>query len=153
MPMMQLPLLSSPSEAVRRRRAIIHDVTAIDLLAVAPKTAVAWWIGQFTVLQTNSSVKQGREVPPICWKAPRHLLRATRLESWSIWQRHVVKLASEATWPRQELRNRLRRNKERCQLCFVPNRHTLPPLLCVPHLQEQCSKSFWVVHRDQLSRS
>ena len=105
------------AEAVRRRRAIIHDGTAIDLLAVAPKTAVAWWIGQFTVLQTYSSVKQRSEVPPIYWKAPRHLLLARRLESWSCWQRHVVKLASEVTWARQELRNRLGRNKERCQRC------------------------------------
>ena len=108
------------AEAVRRRRAIINDGTAIDLLTVAPKTAVAWWIGQFSVLQTNSSVKPRSEVPSIHWKGPRLLLRARRLESWSFWQRHKVKLASEATWARQELRNRLRRNKARCQLCLVP---------------------------------
>ena len=52
--MIQLPPLSSP---VRRRRAIIHDGTAIDLATVAPKTAVAWWTSQFSVLQTDSSVK------------------------------------------------------------------------------------------------
>ena len=86
------------AEAVRRRRAIIHGGTAIDLLTVAPKTAVAWWIAQFSVLQTNSSVKPRSEVPPIYWKGPRLLLRARTLESRSLWQKHMVKLASEATW-------------------------------------------------------
>ena len=32
----------------------------------------------------------------------------------------MVKLASEATWARQELRIRLRRNNEGCQPCLVP---------------------------------
>ena len=120
------------AEAVRRRRAIIHDGTAIDLLTVAPKTAVAWWIGQLSVLQTISSVKPRSEVPPISWKGPSLLLRARTLESRSFWQKHKVKLASEATWARQELRNRLRRNKEKCLALFGANRHTVPPLFCVP---------------------
>ena len=34
-----------------------HDGTAVDLRAVAPKTAVAGWIDQSTALQTDSSAK------------------------------------------------------------------------------------------------
>ena len=42
---------------VLTRSLFTHDGTAVDLRAVAPKTAVARWIDQSTALQTDSSAK------------------------------------------------------------------------------------------------
>ena len=98
-------------------------VCKADLLAVAPKT-VGFWVGQASLMSSDSSAHWDHSKGPLFWEAMRPLLVSGKLEGWSLWHRNVlVKLVSYGFWTQERLRRR--------HLLALPrrSRHNVPPLL------------------------